>query len=206
MTLSSNQSKTQFISQLRYFILGIISLMIYPLFLNIHSVIYSSKSGIDDFIPFWPVFVIPYILYIPYLIFTVFIFPFVSQNFKRFTRVLVGIELFSGLIYYFFQTFMQRPDLTSGDIFTTLVSLIYNIDQPYNCFPSTHVSLTIFCTYFWLKEDWFRLQFRKMALIIFASLIIVSTVFVKQHYILDVLGGATLAFGVIWGVGKLKLI
>ncbi|WFR64657.1 phosphatase PAP2 family protein [Paenibacillus amylolyticus] len=66
-----------------------------------------------------------------------------------------------------------------------MVDYIYRNDQPYNCFPSIHV-LT---SYLILRGT--RLFGRAIWAMTstFSILIIVSTVLVKQHVIVDIAGG-----------------
>jgi membrane-associated phospholipid phosphatase len=65
----------------------------------------------------------------------------------------------------------------------------YAVDRPYNNFPSLHVSLA---TYSYLLLFHAR---RKLGWLLLAPylLILASPLFVKQHFLLDVLGGLALA-------------
>lgn len=178
-----------------FLILAIISLMIYPILNNANLEYHILKVPIiDDAIPLITIFVIPYILYIPYLFFSTIYFSLFSKNYIWFVLSLVGIEILSGLIFYFYQTHVPRPQIVNVDILSTLLNFVYSVDKPYNCFPSTHASLTTLFTFFWLKEDFFiNSVLRRYSLLGISFLIIISTVFVKQHYILDVFAGVGLA-------------
>ena len=83
---------------------------------------------------------------------------------------------------------MIRPSVTNTDIWATILSWIYTFDKPHNLFPSTHISLSFMST----------LILHKKAAYIWFILIAFSTLFVKQHYILDILGGL-----VVGGIGYL---
>jgi len=109
---------------------------------------------------------------------------------EEYYRVLISMNIglvFCYIIFYFYQTTVPRPTLTGNDIFTKLVNMIYSHDEPYNCFPSVHV-LT---TYVVMKgaNVVIRNKFTIMAIDIIGSLIILSTQFVKQHVILDLIAG-----------------
>jgi len=89
---------------------------------------------------------------------------------------------------------MVRPQLTIQTFFDQLVYYIYYLDLGYNSFPSLHVALSLTCSLICFnynpKYKW---------LFIWAGLIILSTVLVKQHYILDVVGGLVLGvLGFLW--------
>jgi membrane-associated phospholipid phosphatase len=187
-------------------ILAIISLMIYPILNRSNNIDYRILKipVIDDAIPLITIFVIPYIIYIPYLIYSVFRLSLNSKNYIWFVLSLVGIKIISGLIFYFYQTHVPRPQILNDEVLDQLLNLVYMIDRPFNCFPSTHVSLTTLFTFFWLREDFFKkFVWARYLLIVISFLIIISTVFVKQHYILDVFGGFGLAYAMIFIVKKI---
>ena len=87
------------------------------------------------------------------------------------------------IIYALFQTTVPRPIITDSDILSKLVNIIYKYDNPFNCFPSMHVTTT----YILMKginhtENNIITSF---VFNIIGILIIISTLFVKQHVVLD---------------------
>jgi membrane-associated phospholipid phosphatase len=62
--------------------------------------------------------------------------------------------------------------------------------MPNNTFPSLHVALTSSITAFVYEKD----TKIGMVLIPLTFLIILSTIFIKQHVVLDIIGGLMLAF------------
>lgn len=83
---------------------------------------------------------------------------------------------------------MVRPEITSSGLMMSLVNLIYTLDAPVNLFPSIH------CLESWLV---FRGSLAckkvskayKVIMFIFSVLVCLSTVFVKQHVVIDIIGG-----------------
>ena len=73
----------------------------------------------------------------------------------------------------------------TGGFLNTLVKLNYSADLPYNCFPSLHVAYAfIGALVLWnYKRTW---AYTYLAC---AIIVAISVVLVKQHYILDVVGG-----------------
>ena len=69
---------------------------------------------------------------------------------------------------------------------TWTLQLFYDIDQPYGCFPSLHVAYS-----FVAALACYRMH-RTVGLIacVWAALIGISTVYVKQHFFLDAVAGA----------------
>lgn len=95
-------------------------------------------------------------------------------------------------VYYLFQTTVPRPDVNSNGLISSMVQFIYATDQPYNCFPSIHV----LSSYIVIKAVMQCRQISKQLksfIVIFCWFIIASTLFVKQHVLLDVAGGILLA-------------
>lgn len=89
-----------------------------------------------------------------------------------------------------------RPQFAVSGFCDWLLALIYQMDLPYDLFPSIHCLVSLMC---WLgiyrcREVKFTV---KAAVLVYALLICASTQFTKQHYIVDVAGGlltALLAF------------
>ena len=92
------------------------------------------------------------------------------------------------LIFIAYPTFIYRQPLShAGDDW--LRSVLYSIDSPSNCFPSLHVSLAIITALFVCKHN---KQWGIVAAL-WAILIMISTMTIKQHYFVDVIGGVILA-------------
>jgi membrane-associated phospholipid phosphatase len=152
----------------------------------------------DAYIPFVPVFILPYIIWYVYMFgFLLFLWWKDSHIYWKTVIALTAGELICFGVYFFFQSTVPRPELTGDGFLIHLVSVIYQNDQPFNCFPSIHV-LTTFIIMLVLP----KLKLCRM--ISFLSqltgiLIILSTLFVKQHVIYDVI--ASIALGLsLWYV------
>ena len=89
--------------------------------------------------------------------------------------------------YLVYPVYLPRPELTGHSLATRLLALEY-LDKPYNHFPSLHVALAILVA-LGCSDDR-RMRWWLPAVV---AIMAVSTVFVKQHYILDVLAAAVLA-------------
>jgi membrane-associated phospholipid phosphatase len=78
-----------------------------------------------------------------------------------------------------------------------LVALEYRLDEPYNLFPSLHVAIS------WLA--WLACRDRVRPRALFLAVVVaisISTVFVKQHYIVDVVAGVALAVAAWAAAGR----
>lgn len=164
--------------------------LLYPILNNETQQLHIVKTWVDDYIPLIPVFSIPYLLYIPYITFTLTFFVFFSKYKHSITFSVISCILIASLFYVFYQTTVPRTEILSRDLFSRLIELIYLIDKPYNCFPSLHVTLSVLVCFYWKKLLPGACQ---LSLFFLTFLIVLSTVFVKQHYIPDLLSGIILA-------------
>ncbi|GAA3411362.1 phosphatase PAP2 family protein [Paenibacillus hodogayensis] len=148
----------------------------------------SLMTIMDVHTPFVSYFIIPYLVWYPFMIgMFVLLFRKDAQVYYR-TLVMLCVGLVVCYItYYFFQTVVSRPVVTDDVPLHMLVNLVYNTDQPYNCFPSIHVLTTYLI---WKSTVQYITLSRKAHAVIgiVAWAIIVSTVFVKQHVVLDIVG------------------
>ena len=161
-----------------------------------HGTIHSLNIALDNHIGLQPIFSAPYLLFIPvFWLFFLLIF-LKNRQFKALAVTIIIVYIFSYIIYLFYQTKVTRPVILENDIFSRLVRAIYSHDNPYNAFPSLHSSLaTVFALYFWLttsKRHW------RILTSLFAGLIILSTLFVKQHYVIDAVGGIVVGAIASW--------
>lgn len=186
----------KFISNLRNknrkYILPTLFIFTVPLINIIYSLInYSNGSAynlvtfLDNNIPFIKYFILPYNLWYPFLLTSLFYLSFKSRG--VFYRTVISMDVgmvCCYIIYLLFQTTVPRPELVGGDMFTKLVGLTYKIDRPYNCFPSIHV-LTSYLLIKGYKAD--NLVNKAIKIIIYSAsvTIILATLFVKQHVVLD---------------------
>lgn len=76
------------------------------------------------------------------------------------------------------------------DFFTQILRFFYWVDEPYNCFPSLHVALAMISAAIIHKQN------PRLAPVFYflAAVISASILFMKQHYVLDLVGG----LGVSW--------
>lgn len=173
----------------------------------------SMHIWIDKLIPFCEYFVIPYVLWYP-LLGGVAIYLLIrdEHDFCRYMwSIIIGISFC--LLFYIILPNGQdlRPQqFAHHNFFTGLVSLIYAHDTKLNVFPSIHVVGSIAPTVAILKnreagnKAWVRIFITTLCV-----LICVSTLFIKQHSVLDFVSGALLylpIYAMIFGRGRnLKL-
>ncbi len=159
--------------------------------LNLKTTIIGHQ--IDESIPFIPEFV--YFYYIWYLL--VFFVPFViylysKKHFIRYALAAVIGNIIVAACYIIYPAAIIRASFEVNNLSTYIVDLTYRFDYPVtNCFPSSHcffAFLFIFATY-GLKE--IKLCYR-IGLWLTSIMIVLSTLFIKQHVLIDVIGALIL--------------
>lgn len=148
-------------------------------------------TGLDDRIPFCAYFVIPYLLWFLFVMLTVAHFSFCKKDrteYYQLERTLcAGAVTFLAVSLAYPNGHELRPELSGNGICEKLVWLIYKLDTPTNILPSLHVYYSVACCIAILKTK-FGTQGKgvKFATVILTVLIILSTMFLKQHSVMDV--------------------
>jgi hypothetical protein len=169
-------------------------LLVLPLFGKIYEFLNNRtqravelSSSIDQAIPFLPIFILPYILWYAYIFCYLVYFCFKDTNvYLKSLALIVVAELICFLVYFFFQTTVPRPTIIGNDFLNTLVQWIYRKDRPYNCFPSIHV-LTTFAIMLASLHIKNKHLVNTICIHVSGTLIIISTLFIKQHVIFDLI-------------------
>ncbi len=147
---------------------------------------------LDAYIPLWPVWGVPYLLVFGWWTFGYFWATLClnDENFREFA--LSGLIIFSltAATFILFPTYVNRPELTGVGFDWDLMRFIYGNDSVYNALPSLHISTTM-----WMTLHFVRQMPRKAWLFwgIF-GIVVLSTLFTRQHYLLDVAAGGLLAW------------
>ncbi len=148
------------------------------------------KTRLDELIPFEPIWVLAY-----GSMYAVVILPFVyAKDRMLYRRMFFSFSLTGLIAYVVFLTFptydILRPVSNPFDFTRFFLALDNQHDSPYNCFPSLHVGFSMTAglwTYF-ADRSWVG-----KAVLFWAILVSVSVLFVKEHYIADLLFGAVLS-------------
>ena len=154
--------------------------------------IHLIHSLADDRIPFCQYFIIPYVLWYFFLIGTVIYFALSCPSKKEYYQYLgtlgIGMTLFLLISYIYPNGQNMRPDLTGDGIFISAIRFLYKIDTPTNIFPSMHVfNATASCVALFQNERCRRNRTFTVAQIVLTVSIVLSTMFLKQHSVADVM-------------------
>lgn len=158
---------------------------------------YIIHMAIDDKIPFIEQFVIPYFCWFAYVAVFVVYFMFTSKEdySKLFTFLVTGMALFLVISTIWPNGHELRPEIFSRDnIFTRMIANLYKTDTSTNIVPSIHVYNSIGIQFAVMKSK--KLRNYKIIQIVSAVLcilIVLSTVFIKQHSLFDVIAAIALS-------------
>ena len=180
--------------------------IIYPLINYYRGGERIVETYIDKIIPFNKYFVIPYISWYVYVVLFMVIFCVINE--RTYYRLLISLSV--GMIicyvtFYIFPTTVPRPTIITKDIFSRLVLSIYKNDNPYNCFPSVHVVNAMIVSIYVNREKKFNKLIKIISSLV-AILIMISTMFIKQHVFLDVVSGIIVAYAVYMSVSSYDII
>lgn len=166
--------------------------LFYTLLNNPDRGVHSLVTDIDQGIPLVKIFIVPYVSWYIFIFLTLSYLCFKDKDTYYKTLLAYNISLsICYLVYYTYQTTVPRPELVGNDIFTKFLSYIYSADQPYNCFPSIH-SLTSYLMIKAINTSSIKNKLNHIVISGTSVLIITSTLFVKQHVVLDALSAILL--------------
>jgi len=180
----------------------------FPLYIVFFLIVetYTPRSGywvtnlqIDAMIPFVPSMVWGYCLF--YLLFAATGIPLLLWDgpaFKRWMYYLImtfTIALIFDLIFPNGQN-LRPADFIPNSVAEKLLAFIWSVDTPTNVFPSMHVLGCIGDAAAAFDSQVFK-RWQKCLIFILSLICCMSTVFVKQHAIIDIVGALAFALPVI---------
>ena len=191
--------------------------MPYFMFLNTFTPsrddVFVMYSKLDDYIPFLEIFAIPYFLWFAYIAVG---YIFFNADFPRriCTHVYFSVHRHDGVPSLFIRFFpncqqlrVDYDTLGRSNVLIDWIRSLQNMDSSYDVFPSIHCLNSIGMHIAIAKSKQIT-KCRRLIVwssLILAILIIMSTVFIKQHSILDVFGAFALAVPLLFLAYKPKL-
>lgn len=149
--------------------------------------------GVDQMIPLVSPFVLVYVL--AFLQWAIG-FYMIAREGDTLCKRFVGGELIAksicAIIFIIYPTMMARPVLVGTDIFTRGLGLLYSMDTATNLFPSIHILDSYLVARASFKMKKVGKGYRVVMAIAFL-LITMSVVFIKQHTVIDIIGGILVA-------------
>lgn len=155
------------------------------------------QTRLDEMIPFNEFFIIPYLLWFAFITaaFLYFFFTDVPGFYRLAKFMFTGMTVFLIISTVFPNGQDLRPMVFARDnIFVDMVRVLYRADTCTNVFPSLHVfnSLSV-CIAVHESQALKKHRCVQWGTYVMAGLIILATMFLKQHSILDVIGACLMA-------------
>ncbi len=158
---------------------------------------YLISTSLDRYIPFCSYFIVFYLIWFPFCV----ILPFcigLQKNGTEFYRLI--LNLFMGMTLFILISIAFPNYLTirhtiyyPHNVFESLVRIVQQHDTPKNVFPSIHVFNTVCIMEALMRSKEFGKRKKMLAVCWFLAIgIILSTVFLKQHSVLDAFAGIVL--------------
>ena len=158
---------------------------------------YVVQTEADKYIPFIEFFIVPYLMWFGFIVaaFLYFFFTDVPGFYRMAAFMCAGMTIFLVISTVFPNGQDLRPAVFERDnIFVDMVRMLYRTDTCTNVFPSLHVfnSLSV-CIAVFESDRMKKHMALSMGAYILAALIILATMFLKQHSIIDVMGACGMA-------------
>lgn len=151
-------------------------------------------TAVDRAIPFVPEMIWVYLTVYFFLI-AAFLLPRPGSRNSEAVYAFVTMTLVAAFVHALFPTAIERdlfplgPDVDAAS--RASFELLRSMDTPASCLPSLHVASATLAALLHLHGS----RSRSAVMSLWAVAIAVSTLFTKQHYLVDVVAGAVLAIG-----------
>ena len=165
---------------------------------------YLIQCPSDNKIPFAEEFVLFYLSWFVLLAGAQFWSLFKSKrDFLRLVFVMfLGNTICLGIYWIAPNGITLRPDTVPDNVWGWMVGLLYQADTPTNVCPSIHVSSSVAIALTGGSSELLKgKKWLKVLLAVWAILICISTLFIKQHSVVDVFWGAIISlalYGILW--------
>ena len=152
--------------------------------------------ALDDIIPFCEVFIVPYLLWFLYVAAVVAFLMFKNKQdyYKVCTFLMTGMTVFLIISTLWPNGHQLRPAMMPRDnVFSSLVSMLWRTDTPTNLWPSIHVYNSLGAHFAVMhNRELANKKGLKIASLVLAVSIILSTMLIKHHSVFDVVTGLLL--------------
>ena len=157
-------------------------------------------TWLDDRIPFWEWFVIPYVFWYVLIAFSLGYFLLYDvPNFRQLQLYLFTTQMLAVAVYILFPSRQDlRPTVFPRiNMLTRLVAFLYKADTNTGVCPSLHAAFSLGLASVWLRRKQTR-PFWKAFILTWTVLILLSTMFIKQHSAVDVLCAVPVCLAAEW--------
>jgi len=155
------------------------------------SAVHAPALALDRLLPLAPTWALIYgALYAFLIVLPVFVVQR-EELIRRTVWAYLTVWTVAYIGFLLYPTVAPRPDTVTGQGFAVWgLRFLYEADPPYNCFPSIHVAHSFVSAFACYRVH------RTLGLVALscASLVAISTLFTRQHYVADLVAGIALAW------------
>lgn len=148
------------------------------------------SDSLERRLPFEPRFTMLYVAVYPLAMLPAFVLRDAALM-GRLVRGWIAMILVADACFVLFPVAMERPALTGTvpSYGRWALSLVHSADPPINCLPSTHCAMALWAALALSRHE------RRLGVWAWATALAIggSTLFLRQHYLVDVLAGYVLA-------------
>ena len=154
---------------------------------------YDLTTDLDRAIPFEPWWAVIYLgCFLFWAVNYILITRQGKEGWYRFATGDYLSRILCGIFFILLPTTNVRPEVVGDGVPQALVRFVYMMDAPTNLFPSIHCLVSWLC-FAGIRNRKDLPAWYKAFSCIFAILVFASTLFTKQHYIVDVIVGVLFA-------------
>ena len=152
-------------------------------FINDYHII---NSFID--IPLIKSFVYFYDLWYPFIVLNTFIiYKYDRKLFSMLIATMLIATVMAHITFIIYPSMVLRPDINVTGLTSWILDFTYKTDTPaINCLPSMHCIYCFVTSYYIIKCKNMSIK-KRIPIVIFSALIVLSTLFIKQHILEDVI-------------------
>ena len=152
---------------------------------------YRPEVALDRAVPLQPAWMIVYGSLYVFVVIMPLIVVRQQELFRRALQSYLTVMIVGYVGFLVFPTLAPRPTQVIGEGFAAwTLRVAYSIDPPHGCFPSLHVAYAFVSALTCYRVH----RGVGVAAALWATLIGVSTLYTKQHYVVDVIAGASAAY------------
>lgn len=164
---------------------------------------HNISTYIDGILPFCPFFITIYFLaYVQWVVGFIMVARESKYHCYRYMTGEIIAKLICLVLFVVYPTTVIRPEINGDGIWQIITAKTYSIDAADNLFPSIHCLESWFCFRSSMSMKKVGRTY-KLLMLIFALLVFASTVLVKQHVVIDIIGGIAVVEIGLFVSGKL---
>lgn len=162
---------------------------------------FTMHHPLDDLIPFREEFIIPYLFWYIFMFgMHLYLFFHDVDGFTRYSKFLCTAMTISTITFMIFPTCQElRPAAyPRSNKLTTAVRILHTVDTNTNVCPSEHVIGSLAVVFASMHNQQFKQPKKLLAVTATAFVICASTLFLKQHSVIDVAAALPVCIAAYW--------